>query len=439
MEFNYKGIRVIYNENFDNEETISDFLDELFEFYYEDLKNVKVIDFSNDNSDYFLIDGEPYQYSGGRLYLFDVENDEISESFKGQEYFEYRDLCKELGLETYDKIIEFAKEHKCKNDQELLNALRDVVKSKNECVDDVRFIENVNEDLQYEKYTFNNFVLYKKDGSEETAKIEVEHCIKNDDDYDVSNDYTVYLDGSYIYNSPYWPDWEDVTTELIAHDPDLVGIGYVPPRGKWERTIIDSNLEAEEENINEDLFNPEEATEDKPVEDTKDEKAEEEPQTFEEKMDFLAADEQEAIDGYEKIIATIDDEHVKEQLNKIMIEEKAHKEYLEKVKEDQTIEYTEPLEDEEESEDEKEEIDEDLKLREGREVNDLSWTEICGKMQDEPLIALNGGNKYQYVDKVKDLDGNEKPAVIGYFTSLKDLYNDYPKAKKLKVYIPVKA
>ena len=325
MEFNYKGIRVIYNENFDNEESISDFLDELFEFYYEDLKNVKVIDFSNGDSDYFLIDGQPYQYSGGRLYLFDAENDEIEESFKGQEYFEYRNLCKELGLETYDKIIEFAKEHKCKNDQELLNALRDVVKSKNECVDDVRF-------------------------------------------------------------------------------------------------------------MSEDLFNPEEPEkEEVSKEDSK------EPETFEEKMDFLAADEQEAIDGYEKIIATIDDEHVKEQLNKIMIEEKAHKEYLEKVKEDQTIEYTEPLEDEEESEDEKEEIDEDLKLREGREVNDLSWTEICGKMQDEPLIALNGGNKYQYVDKVKDLDGNEKPAVIGYFTSLKDLYNDYPKAKKLKVYIPVKA
>lgn len=332
MEFNYKGIRVIYNEDFDSEETISDFLDELFEFYYEDLKNVKVIDFSNGNSDYFLIDGNPYQYSGGRLYLFDAENDEIEESFKGQEYFEYRNLCKELGLETYDQILAFVKEHNCKNDQELLNTLRDVVKSKNECVDDVRF-------------------------------------------------------------------------------------------------------------MSEDLFNPEEAEEDKPVdnENTTEEKVEDEPKTFEEKMDFLAADEQEAIEGYQKIIATIDDEHVKEQLNKIMIEEKAHKEYLEKVKEDQSIDYTEPLEDEEESDEEKEEIDEDLKLREGKEVNDLSWTEICGKMQDEPLIALNGGNKYQYVDKVKDLNGNEKPAVIGYFTSLKDLYNDYPKAKKLKVYIPVKA
>ena len=329
MTFDYKGIKVIYNDKLDDKDSLIELLDELFEFYYDDLKATNEIDFSNYDSDYFLIDGEPYQYSGGRLYLFDAENDEIEESFKGQEYFEYRDLCKELGLETYDKIIEFANEHNCKNDQELLNALRAVVKSKNECVDDVRF-------------------------------------------------------------------------------------------------------------MSEDLFNPEEAKEDKPVdnENTTEEKVEDEPKTFEEKVDFLLADEQEAIDGYEKIIATIDDEHVKEQLNKIMIEEKAHKEYLEKVKEDQSIDYTEPLEDEE---NETEEIDEDLKLREGREVNDLSWTEICGKMQDEPLIALNGGNKYQYVDKVKDLDGNEKPAVIGYFTSLKDLYNDYPKAKKLNVYIPVKA
>lgn len=57
-------------------------------------------------------------------------------------------------------------------------------------------------------------------------------------------------------------------------------------------------------------------------------------------------------------------------------------------------------------------------------------------MQQDPLIALNGGNKYEYVGKVKDLQGNEKMAVIGVFSSLKDLYNDYPKAKKLSVYIP---
>lgn len=65
--------------------------------------------------------------------------------------------------------------------------------------------------------------------------------------------------------------------------------------------------------------------------------------TFDEQMDFLAADEQEAIEGYEKIIAIVADQHVKEQLEKILAEEKAHKEFLERVKKDQSINYEEPL------------------------------------------------------------------------------------------------
>ena len=74
------------------------------------------------------------------------------------------------------------------------------------------------------------------------------------------------------------------------------------------------------------------------------------PESFEDKMDFLAADEQEAINGYDLIIAALSDEdtNVKEQLEKIKTEEIAHKEFLEKVKEDHDLVYTEPLEQEEE-------------------------------------------------------------------------------------------
>lgn len=61
--------------------------------------------------------------------------------------------------------------------------------------------------------------------------------------------------------------------------------------------------------------------------------------TFAEQMDFLAADEQEAIDGYEKVIAIVEDPHVKEQLEKILLEEKAHKAFLEAVKKDPSLEY----------------------------------------------------------------------------------------------------
>ena len=64
------------------------------------------------------------------------------------------------------------------------------------------------------------------------------------------------------------------------------------------------------------------------------------PGTFEEQMDFLAADEDEAIAGYEKIIALVEDEHIKEQLKKILVEEKAHKKFLVAVKKDPTLEYS---------------------------------------------------------------------------------------------------
>lgn len=65
--------------------------------------------------------------------------------------------------------------------------------------------------------------------------------------------------------------------------------------------------------------------------------------SFKERLDFLAKDEQEAIEGYEEIIALEEDENVKRQLEKILVEEKAHKAYLEKAKEDPSAIYEEPL------------------------------------------------------------------------------------------------
>lgn len=73
-------------------------------------------------------------------------------------------------------------------------------------------------------------------------------------------------------------------------------------------------------------------------------------ETFDEKMDFLAKDEQEAIDGYDKVIAMLNQEEdavAIEQLTKIKVEEEAHKKFLEDVKGDHELVYTEPLEPEE--------------------------------------------------------------------------------------------
>ena len=67
-------------------------------------------------------------------------------------------------------------------------------------------------------------------------------------------------------------------------------------------------------------------------------------ETFDDKMDFLAGDEEEAIDGYDEIIPEVEDEHIKDQLTHIRDEEKAHKKYLNDVKEDPSIDYKEPEE-----------------------------------------------------------------------------------------------
>lgn len=75
------------------------------------------------------------------------------------------------------------------------------------------------------------------------------------------------------------------------------------------------------------------------------------PETFEGKIDFLAADEEEAIEGYDKVLLALDgDEYVnvRKQLEIIRDEEVAHKEFLEKVKSDLSTVYVDPNEDKEE-------------------------------------------------------------------------------------------
>lgn len=74
------------------------------------------------------------------------------------------------------------------------------------------------------------------------------------------------------------------------------------------------------------------------------------PESFEGKIDFLAADEEEAIEGYDKVILAISDEkyaNVRKQLEIIRDEEVAHKEFLENVKEDLEAVYVDPSEAEE--------------------------------------------------------------------------------------------
>ena len=68
------------------------------------------------------------------------------------------------------------------------------------------------------------------------------------------------------------------------------------------------------------------------------------PTSFEEQMDYLAADEDEAIAAYEQVIPLVAEENVKEQLNKILEEEKAHKAFLDAVKGNHSLVYGEAAE-----------------------------------------------------------------------------------------------
>ena len=80
---------------------------------------------------------------------------------------------------------------------------------------------------------------------------------------------------------------------------------------------------------------------------------------YEKTMESLKKDEEEAIEAYEKAIEIIEDENVKSQLEKILAEEKAHLDYLEKAISDPSAEYSDPVETEEENcSEEKEEVDE---------------------------------------------------------------------------------
>ena len=151
----------------------------------------------------------------------------------------------------------------------------------------------------------------------------------------------------------------------------------------------------------------------------KEEKEEPKLETFDEQMDFLAKDEQEAIDGYERVLALVEDEHVKEQLEKILVEEKAHKEFLEKVKEDKSLEYShEEHEEEVEKEEEVEVIDEvlqeeikDESLKEGEELVYVV-TELGNDMgtfnSESEAIKFAKEHNHQQVEKrfKDDLEGD---------------------------------
>lgn len=125
------------------------------------------------------------------------------------------------------------------------------------------------------------------------------------------------------------------------------------------------------------------------------------PETFEGKIDFLAADEEEAIEGYDKVLLALDgDEYVnvRKQLEIIRDEEVAHKEFLEKVKTDLDTIYVDPSEEEDKEE---EIVDIDTETDES----------LKEKIEHQPDVDYKGFTiehfpiEWHYDDKVWDQDG----------------------------------
>ena len=70
---------------------------------------------------------------------------------------------------------------------------------------------------------------------------------------------------------------------------------------------------------------------------------------FIKEIDKNIKDEEEAILGYDKTLKLTDDEHIKAQIEKIKLEEVAHKEFLEELRENPSAVYHDPSDNEERS------------------------------------------------------------------------------------------
>ena len=120
------------------------------------------------------------------------------------------------------------------------------------------------------------------------------------------------------------------------------------------------------------------------------------------KLDFLAKDEEEAIEGYEDVIDSIDDEHLIDQLDHIKDEEEAHKKFLDAAKEDPSIDYEDY-----EHEDKKEEINIDTVIEFLKSNKDET---VIEKIKDL-LLSKEEETEDEKSDKEPSLDNNETEEV----------------------------
>jgi len=207
--------------------------------------------------------------------------------------------------------------------------------------------------------------------------------------------------------------------EKIRLHPNTYGIS-VPFIGTYGGYIeINNPVEEQEEYDDEENESLKEAKDDEPK-----------LETFDEQMDYLAADEQEAIDGYNKVLALVEDEHVKEQLQHILDEEVAHKEFLEAVKADKTLTYSHNDEEQEPApvEETETEVIVDESLNEGKsnwdKIQDLFKQLDNGESTDESLDEEKLDEKNEYSKKSDDKEQALQIMTCNIYSKYSNEYRD---------------
>lgn len=146
------------------------------------------------------------------------------------------------------------------------------------------------------------------------------------------------------------------------------------------------------------------------------------PDDFDGIMDYLQADEDEAISGYEKAMAKVEDEFVKDQLDKIATEEEAHKDYLDKVVDDHTIEYTEPLEPEDDIETESfaEELFSALSDKRDERAFPEGKLDLSAPHEDVPVVKYKVTPAVTHAEDEKPLKEDAAEALDYFLDNLDD-------------------
>lgn len=201
-------------------------------------------------------------------------------------------------------------------------------------------VEENNENQQNTTFSFPDGTIYYV--ALENGKLIAGTMLDND----LGRHYEVDYDEDLSYDE----NLDNLYSEIIENQPSLLDDNFTEDLdNEIELEVVDE--EQPEEDTDEELYNLDlDNLEDNIWED-------EIPEEFDDQMDYLASDEEEAIDGYKQVIDKVEDKNVKTQLKKIETEEKAHKDFLDKVKENPKAEYVEPLPEENKTEEEEEVVD----------------------------------------------------------------------------------